>query len=212
MSEMDLGPEPGPGEEPEDATPPYLIESARSGRSKCKVCRKAIEKDTLRLGIRVVGPYGVGHLWHHLKCAARRLFDKVEEAYAVEAWTFAAEEPEDIPPLDSLRSLAEKAEKQRAEKKRPPYAERAPSGRAKCKWSEETIPKGAWRVVLGREVRFGAQVRTMPINVLPAHVAEALRAEDSATKAEGFFEALEQNSRLPEEELAEVVAEIGPLE
>ncbi|MFT4541193.1 MAG: hypothetical protein ACI841_005378 [Planctomycetota bacterium] len=198
-------------EKEEEAKPAFIIEGARSARARCKTCRKKIDKGALRLGILVVGPYGPGHMWHHLNCAAGRLFDKVEEAYAVEAWKEAAEEVK-VPTLDSLRLLKEKAVEKKAKAKRPPYAERAPSGRSSCKHCSETIEKDAWRIVMGREVQFGNQVRTQPINVLPAHVPEVLTEEDSVSKVDDFHQALEQNSKLEEADLAEVLAEIGPLE
>jgi hypothetical protein len=52
----------------------------------------------------------------------------------------------------------------------------------------------------------------MPINVLPAHVAEALAAEDCATPSEGFLEALEQNSGLSEEDFTDLTNELGSLD
>ena len=33
----------------EESLPPYVIEGARSSRSKCKTCRRKIDKDVLRL-------------------------------------------------------------------------------------------------------------------------------------------------------------------
>ena len=95
--------QPGTAGEPE--LPPYVIEGARSSRSKCKSCRKKIEKGILRLGILIEGPYGIGYLWHHLTCAAKRRLDDVEEAYDREAWKEAKELPEDIPDIASLREL-----------------------------------------------------------------------------------------------------------
>ena len=77
--------------------PLYVIEGARSGRSRCKSCRRAISKGALRLGVLIEGPYGKGYLWHHLSCAARHRFDSVEEAYGLEAWKEAKEPPEPVP-------------------------------------------------------------------------------------------------------------------
>ena len=37
---------------------PYKIEAARSSRSKCRTCRKKIDKDLLRIGILLEGPSG----------------------------------------------------------------------------------------------------------------------------------------------------------
>lgn len=207
MSDEPISAEP---EEPE--LPPYLIEGARSGRAKCKTCRKAIAQGTLRIGIRVEGPYGVGHMWHHLACAAKRQFDKVEEAYTMEAWNFAKSVPDDLPALGELRELREEAEKKKAEAKSIPYAELDPSGRAKCKQCNETLEKGSPRVVVGRAVEFGQQTRTTPINVHPGCVADALQAEDNATEVDGFAEALRTNSKgLDAVVLNSVLEEVGSL-
>jgi len=199
--------------EPEPEQPPYVIEGARSSRSRCKLCRKKIDKGVHRLGTLIEGPYGVGYVWEHLTCAARRAFPKLEEAYGQSAWENAKEPPEDLPGLEELAGLREEAERKKADKRELPYAELAPSGRSRCKHSSERIPEGAPRVVLAREVTFGNQTRTSPINVLPAFVGEALGAEDSGTPVEGFAEALKANSRgLSDEQLDAILAEIGPLE
>ena len=192
--------------------PPYVIEGARSGRSRCKVCRRAINKDTLRLGVLIEGPYGTGYLWHHLTCAARRKFESVEEAYEIQAWNEAKTPPEDVPALDELRKIREDAEDRKRSRKPIPHAELAPSGRSKCKHCDETIEKDTLRVVLGRGVYFGSQVRTSPINVHPRCVASELQAEDCATEAEGFEAALRTNSPdLPAERLDRLIVEIGDL-
>lgn len=207
----DAGDSTPPAEEP--GQPPYVIEGARSGRSRCKLCRKTIDKGALRLGTLIEGPYGVGYVWEHLNCAARRAFPKLEEAYAQSAWKNAKEPPADLPKLEELASLRETSERKKAEQRELPYAELAPSGRSRCKHSSELIPQGAPRVVLAREVSFGNQTRTSPINVLPPYVREALAAEDSGTSVEGFAEALRTNSRdLSSEQLETILAEIGPLE
>lgn len=197
-----------PTEEVPEQLAPYKIEAARSSRSRCRTCRRAIEKGKLRLGVLLEGPYGTGYLWHHLTCAAKRRFEDVEAAYGERAW----EEGLDVPALAELASLREKAEQQKKERRDPPWAERAPSGRSKCKHCEEPIPDGSFRVVLGRSVEFGRQVRTAPINVHPRCVAAELLAEDCATEAEGFAEALAAASRdLSREDVAAVLAEIGEL-
>ena len=205
-------PEPEPEVEAEPELPLYIIEGARSGRSKCKTCRRPIDKGTLRLGVLVEGPFGVGHMWHHLKCAARRSFPKVEEAYGLEAWNFAKEVPGSVPPLEELKALREEADKKKTERKELPYAELAPSGRSRCKHCDELIEKGAARVALGREVQFGQQVRTTPINVHPDCVPDALRAEDCSTEIDGFAAALRTNSKGIEAEVIDaVLAEVGEL-
>ena len=189
---------------------PYKIEEARSSRSRCRTCRRKIDKGVLRIGVLLEGPYGTGYLWHHLTCAAKRRFEDVEEAYEAKAWDPEAVDP---PSLESLSKLREKAEEQKKNKKEIPYAERAPSGRSKCKHCDQLIEKDAFRVVLGRAVQFGNQIRTGPINVHPSCVSAELRAEDCDTELEGFEDVLKANSRdLQAAEVEECLAAIGELE
>ena len=197
---------------PEEQLPPYVIEGARSSRAKCKTCRRKIDKGTLRLGILIEGPYGVGHMWHHLRCAARRQFDRVAEAYEAEAWKHAKEPPEKVPDLASLQKLQEDAEQRKKAKKTIPYAEVDPSGRAKCKNCEQPMEKGALRVVLGGGVEFGSQVRVAPINVHPGCVADEMKQADCETEPEGFADALRANSRdVTAEQIQAVLGDIGEL-
>jgi hypothetical protein len=192
--------------------PPYVIEGARSSRSRCKICRRAIQKDVLRLGVLIEGPYGTGYLWHHLSCAARRRFENVEEAYGLQAWNEAKDPPAEVPALEELRNIREEAEERRRNRKPIPYAEIAPSGRSKCRHCDQLIEKGAMRVVLGRGVYFGSQVRTAPVNVHPRCVASELQAEDCATEAEGMEAAVRENSQdIPAERLDDLMAQIGEL-
>lgn len=189
---------------------PYVIEGARSGRSRCKICRRSIDKGALRLGVLIEGPYGTGYLWHHLTCAARRRFDAVEEAYGQEAWNAAKHPPGAVPGLDELRKARERAEDRRRKRKPIPHAEFAPTGRARCKHCDEPIEKGSLRIVLGRGVYFGSQVRTAPINVHPGCVAAELEAEDCATESEGVEAAIRANSEgIPAERLDEALARIN---
>ncbi|QDU68169.1 hypothetical protein [Engelhardtia mirabilis] len=205
-----------PDEEPAPL-PPYVIENARSGRSKCKTCRKTIDKDALRLGVLVEGPFGEGHMWHHLTCAAGALLPKVEQAYEREAWNAAKvpPDPADLPTLESLRELGAAAQAARAEKEANklviPYAEIAPSDRSKCKQSGDPIPKGAVRIVLGKSAQFGNQTRTSAFAVLPQHVGDALADEEIATEAVGLAEQLRANSRIDRELLEAAIVEIGEL-
>ena len=197
---------------PAEDLPPYLIEGARSSRSKCKTCRRKINKDVLRIGILIEGPYGTGYMWHHLNCAARCRLDDVEQAYKLEAWNEAKEPPKRVPKIEDLRQLVEKAEAQKKERKEIPYVEVDPSGRAKCKHCDEPLEKGSLRVALGRNVEFGNQVRTAPINVHPRCVAAELKADDCGTESQGFADALRANSKgLTEDQLHEAIATIGEI-
>ncbi|HED66732.1 MAG TPA: hypothetical protein ENJ09_14405 [Planctomycetes bacterium] len=190
----------------EEELPPYRIEKARSSRSRCRTCRRKIDKDKLRLGVLLEGPYGTGYLWHHLTCAAKRRADDVEAAYAQHCF----EDELELPPIEELRALREKAEEAKKNRKQAPWVERAPTGRAKCKHCGEPMAKGSFRVALLREVQFGQQIRSAPINVHPGCVAAELLAEDCATEAEGFAEQVRANSRdLEPAEIEAALAEIG---
>jgi len=193
---------------PAPELPPYQIEGARSSRSKCKTCRKPIQKDTIRLGILIDGPFGQGYLWHHLTCAAKRHFEALEEAYEGRFWTEGLE----VPSLDEMRQLAEKQERKQAEKKQTPYVEVAPTGRSKCRHCDEPIGKDAFRIALLREVEFYGQTRSGPINVHPQCVAGAIVADDCLTEVDGFADQLRMNSRgMTDEQIATALEEIGPL-
>jgi len=170
--------------------PPRVVEGARSSRSRCRTCGRKIDKGVLRIGILIEGPYGVGHVWHHLRCAARSQLPEVEAAYGERAFAEGLE----LPPLEELRSLHVEAQQRKAERRETPYAELAPSGRAKCKGCGETIELGAVRFALSREVRFGRQTRATVIHLHSACVAKELAAEDCLTEAEGFAAAVRANS------------------
>lgn len=194
-----------PGEE----QPPFKIEKARSGRAKCKTCRRAIQKEKLRIGVLIQGPFGPGYLWHHLSCAARKRPDDVEQAYAERCWPDGLE----VPDLDGLRAQAEKQDKEKKAKKEPPFVEIAPTGRSKCKHCDGLIEKDSFRVVLLRNVEFYGQTRSGPINVHPGCVAREIQADDCATETEGFVERLrEQSAPLDAAALDQVIAEIGSLD
>jgi hypothetical protein len=191
-----------------EAQAPYLIEHARSSRSKCKTCRKPIDKGHVRLGILIEGPFGTGYLWHHLECAAKKQIGAVEEAYA---GNFAAEGVE-LPPIDGLRALATQADQKKKEKQEVPYVERASTGRSKCAQCGEPIDADAFRVALLRTVEFYGQVRAGPIKVHAECVSEALAADNSATDVEGFEDALRANSRVPASDVDAALEAIGELE
>lgn len=184
---------------------PYLIEQARSSRSKCKTCRKPIDKGLLRLGVLIEGPFGTGYMWHHLECAAKRQIASVEEAYA---GNFAAPGLT-LPPIEGLRKLAEEAAEKKKDKQAVPFVERASTGRSKCAQCGEPIAQDAFRVALLRTVEFYGQVRAGPIKVHAECVGVALAEENSATDAEGIEEALRANSRVSAGDLDAALEAIG---
>jgi hypothetical protein len=120
---------------------PHVIEPATSARSKCRGCGERIDKGELRLGERLPNPFGEGEmtLWFHVVCGA-----------------FMRPEPF----LDAMKTTAEAvadAERLEAEARRGldhrrlsrvRGAQRAPTGRARCRSCREMIDKDAWRIPL----------------------------------------------------------------
>lgn len=120
---------------------PSAIERASSGRAKCRVCGRAIAKGELRFGDALPNAYGEGEsmFWFHLGCAAcarPESFLPVLEAYSEELADRAA-----------LSELA-RAGVERPRLSRILRAERASSGRAKCRHCREVIAQGNYRLAL----------------------------------------------------------------
>ena len=120
--------------------------------------------------------------------------------------------PDKVPALDELKKLREEAEDRKKSRKTIPYAEVAPSARSKCKNCQEPIEKGALRVILGRGVYFGNQVRTSPIIVHPRCVTDELQSEECTTEIGGFEASLRANTTdVSPVRLDELVLQIGEL-
>jgi hypothetical protein len=118
-----------------------VIENAPSARSKCKGCGKAIAKGEVRFGERMPNAFGEGEmtLWFHPLCAAHMRPDAVLEHIADPVLEAALRE--------SMRSIAQAGLKHHR-LPRIAGAERAPSGRARCRACRELIEKSDWRVTL----------------------------------------------------------------
>ena len=114
----------------------HTIEPAASGRAKCRGCGEKIDKGELRFGERAPNPFGEGEAtyWFHLFCAACR---RPEEFLSVEADDIGAD----------IRALAE-AGRDHYRLPRITRAERAASGRARCRHCREPIPAESWRIAL----------------------------------------------------------------
>ncbi len=130
----------------------HTIEVAKSGRATCRSCRNAIPKGELRFGEETPNQFGdagdMTYRWHHIKCAAQKLPDELRIALA----TY----PDPIAERAELETLMAEAD---ANKPPPfPYGDRAPTGRAKCQACGETIPKGALRVAIERDIERGMTV------------------------------------------------------
>jgi hypothetical protein len=118
---------------------PHVIEPASSGRAKCRGCEQPIAKGELRFGERQQNAFGDGEmtLWFHLACGAYKRPEPFLEAAAQAGDSRAAE----------LAAAAQFG----IEHRRVPRlngAERASTGRARCRSCRELIPKDGWRIAL----------------------------------------------------------------
>lgn len=121
-----------------------VIETASTGRSKCRRCQQNIQKGELRFGERVPNAFGEGEAthWFHLGCAAEKRPQKLSDALASHDGEIA----------DRERLLAIASEgANNPELAGIVHAERSPSGRAKCRQCHEPIAKGELRIAVARE-------------------------------------------------------------
>ena len=119
----------------------HVFEVAPSGRSKCRSCGASIAKDSIRFGEVMPNPFGDGNMtqWHHPRCAAYRRPEPLLEALQAGLYSEADQAElisitEAILPYRRLQRLGQ--------------AERASSGRARCRHCRELIEKEAWRLPL----------------------------------------------------------------
>jgi hypothetical protein len=119
----------------------HKIELATSGRAGCRGCKATIPKGSLRFAEEFQNPYsedgGMAFRYWHLPCAAEKLANELGEALAA---------------YDGPIENREAIEASVREHLRPdtPYAERAGSGRARCRACDVTIKKGELRVAFER--------------------------------------------------------------
>jgi hypothetical protein len=141
---------------------PDAIEPAASGRAKCRGCGRAIQKGELRFGEVSTNPFGEGETlhWFHLGCAALLRPDKLGSTLAVGAID-----------VEGREKLVEGIEKGTAHRRLPRLsrAERAPSGRARCRLCRELIEKGSLRLGLS----IFEDGRPNPIGYIHVQCAEA---------------------------------------
>lgn len=179
----------------------HIVEIAKSGRAGCRTCRKPIAKGELRFGEETVNQFGeagdASYRWHHLQCAAQKLPDELRPALAA----FEG----DVPEREEIERLMAEAE---AKKPPPfPYADRAPTGRARCQGCGEAIPKDAIRVAIERDVERGMTI-TKAAGYLHPACAAAYVEEHGGTHAE-LTEGLRKNTRdLTDDERDRLFAEV----
>lgn len=178
------------------------IEEAKSGRAACRTCKKPIAKGELRLGVEAANAFGdqPSMQWHHLLCAAAKLPKELEEALK--------EYPNEVPNRAELdAAIASAIQGGHAKPGGFPYVDRAPTGRARCMQCGEAIAKDTFRVAVEREIETGATMQTSAGYLHPKCVAAYLEAKE-LDKDETVI-GITNNSRIPEADLAKVVAEIG---
>lgn len=178
----------------------HVIEVAKSGRAGCRTCRNPIAKGELRFGEETPNAFGdageMSFRWHHMRCAAQKLAEQLRGALA----DYAGDVPDRVA-LDALMTEAE------ANKPPPfPYGDRAPSGRARCLGCGETLPKGALRVAIERDIERGMTV-TKGAGYLHPACAAAYVEEQGGTHDKLTAE-LRAHTRLPEPDLEALFAEV----
>jgi poly [ADP-ribose] polymerase len=179
---------------------PSVIEVAKSGRAQCRACKKPIAKDELRLGVEVANQFGEegaqSYLWHHLTCAATKHPDLLRATLATYDGAVANR--------DELERLIAEAD---AKKPPPfPYADRAPTGRARCHACGEPIVKDSLRVAFERDIERGMTVTKGAGYVHPPCAAGFW--ESKGGTHEGLTEQLRAHSKLPADDMERVLAEV----
>jgi poly [ADP-ribose] polymerase len=179
----------------------HIIEVAKSGRAACRTCRKPIAKGELRFGEEAPNQFGdageASYRWHHLKCAAQKHTDDLRATLA----TFAG----DVPEREEIERIMADAD---AKKPPPfPYADKAPTGRARCQGCGESIAKDAIRVAFEREIDRGGMM-TKGAGYLHPACATAYLEQQGSTHAE-LTEGLRKNTRdLSPADLESLFAEV----
>src|SRR5438034_595287 len=131
-----------------------VIEEAKSGRAACRTCKKPIAKGELRFGEEAPNAFGDAPTmrWHHLSCAAEKL--PAEFKAALDAY------PGDVADRAGLdKAMADALAKGRAKPGGFPYADKAPTGRARCMQCQQGIEKDSLRVAVEREIDTGTMVQ-----------------------------------------------------
>jgi len=179
-----------------------VIEEAKSGRASCRTCKKAIAKGELRFGEEAPNAFGdqPSMRWHHMLCAAEKLPAELKAALD--------QYPGTVPNRAELdKAMADALAKGRAKPGGFPFADKAPTGRAKCIQCSQPIEKDSVRVAIEREIDTGAMV-TKGAGYLHPKCVAAYLAANGGDKDE-MIEGLRQNSRLVAADLDAVLADIG---
>lgn len=175
----------------------HMIESAKSGRASCKVCKETIAKGELRLGEEFPNPFSEGEFsyrWHHLECGAKKKPSVLKKAMELAE----IELPERGKLLELIRENARDEEPTVL-----PYAEFAKTGRSSCIQCSEKIEKGEVRIAASVESE-GGDFGSRKGFLHPACAVDFLEADPSE-----LFDKLKENSHALEEgDLESLEAEI----
>lgn len=173
---------------------PHVIEPASSGRARCRGCNEKIAKGELRLGERLPNPFGEGEmtLWFHLDCAAYKRPQPLLEALATTTAT-----------IERRERLEERAGQSAAHRRLPRLdgAERAPTGRARCRCCRERIDKEGWRIPLV----YYEEGRFQPSGFIHARCAEKYFGTADVIERMGHF-----RPDLSDGDLDELRSELAP--
>jgi hypothetical protein len=179
------------------------MEPAASGRARCRACGGKIAKGEMRFGEVLPSAYGDGEggsaFWFHPRCAAQRRPEKLGALLRENEAAAAA-----LPDRDRL--LAE-ADEGVAHPRLPRVggAERASSGRARCRQCQELIASGSWRILLSS---FGENGFFDPLGFIHAGCAPAYF--EISAGADTLVARIRQASpELDESALAEIAAAIS---
>lgn len=178
-----------------------LIEEAKSGRASCRTCKKPIGKGELRLGVEVTTQFSdtPSLAWHHLLCAAGKL--PAELGAALAEYSGAIENRDELD-----RAIADALKQGHAKPGGFPYADRAPTGRAKCMQCEQAIAKDTLRVAIEREVDTGNFVTRGAGYLHPACATTNLA--QAGGSIDDLVNGLRANSRLTAQDLDAVISDI----
>lgn len=120
----------------------HVFQPAPSGRAKCRGCGAAIAKGEVRFGERLPNPFAEGEMttWFHVTCAVYTRPEPFLEATAT---------PPEVT-IDDLERLRSEATRGGAYRRLPRLhgAERASTGRARCRSCRKPIEKATWRIPL----------------------------------------------------------------
>ncbi len=194
-------------------SPTGTFEIAPSGRARCRGCGRAIAKGEIRFGERMPNPFGDGEmtLWFHPRCAAYKRPEPFLDALSSDT-THSGE-------LSGRESLIDAARCGAAHRRLPRLsgAERAPSGRARCRSCRTLIDKQSWRfsLVYYEEGRFepagfihaGCAPDYFETTVVTESATPLVEGGELLVERAAHFSQLDDADRLA---LAEAVAGGGP--